>query len=998
MNTREFLDHLANIREKSETNKLVVFVGAGVSKNVGEMPSWHDLVYEMAKVIGYEKCDYCCHRTECLKKDNNEDASKCPLAYDYSADEYIKIPQYVFNKSEQDYNDVINNCISKYGFADSPLSKAIFNLNPSHIITTNYDKLLESSESVYCKQYDVIIEDKDLLDSTQSKYIIKMHGDISRPETIVLKEQDYLEYSQKHVLIELFVKALLADHTILFLGYSLNDYNIKLIISWINYLRFLNKTLLKDKRRKIGYIILDEEKEDKNSTAYFQANNIEVVNIHSLPISSNVPELIKYEKGKRLYSFLEMIVNGYLEDDVLYNTDLKQTIKFLLNYEISDYRILLKILNISSYSKEKEELIIYRKEDFDRLAAFFNENSESAENLKQLLVNVGIKSVLLFDAHQEHKIEFPDKNNYVLENKFFKLYIQNQYDELLSLCQRDVEHKITSCFYQHFAIGYDDIESNYESINFEKLSENEQVVYLHNRESLNALKNFNLFVSTVPSQFINNMSLSKKRLVFQPFLNMYNGEKSDIHDMESKLSQLKKDVDNVTTVFLGNDGPISKIYSIQNMAYAHYLFYHSNHIFTVGNADVKAYMKPYIEAMICANKDNAERHKSFHGIEGASKKYEITTVDFDIISKYINTKELAELLKLYEISRLKASFDSVQHIVLCFVNLVNSLVTSQTFGYRDSSIKLLSNLSLLLSKLDLSNENKLKLSSSMQRLFSLDTFNRRFWSIHCTDFGNNIQAFASLLELLLPCTNINCIKSIIGSPGFFDFISNVNFFAAKSVIRFFICKEDYSKCQVDLFKIIDNSSNFDKKVLLLQIFYKTLLDGPQTNKLKIEMSKNFSKLSNSAVYDFVFSGWISVSAYEIRKMLDETLSLYHSQNEKLAVYSFPNPLDNMMERIYILYLNKTINKLSALEIMCDDFPHLDFILHPDSFDYSKIDFLDYMWQNFAYQHEYMEQFIAHKADIVPRIKEHINTGEASEFEKKILYGFLLEGDDILKAD
>ena len=104
-----------------------------------------------------------------------------------------------------------------------------------------------------------------MLNADKSKYIIKMHGDVLRPETIVLKEQDYLEYSQKHVLIELFVKSLLADHTILFLGYSLNDYNVKLIVSWINYLRSQNKAFSKD--RKVGYIVLDAERIAKNTKA-----------------------------------------------------------------------------------------------------------------------------------------------------------------------------------------------------------------------------------------------------------------------------------------------------------------------------------------------------------------------------------------------------------------------------------------------------------------------------------------------------------------------------------------------------------------------------------------------------------------------------------------------------------------------------------------------------------------------------------------------------------
>ena len=137
-----------------------------------------------------------------------------------------------------------------------------------------------------------------------------MHGDISQLDTIVLKEQDYLEYSQKHILVELFVKALLSDHTILFLGYSLNDYNIKLIISWINYLRSQNKDTIKG--TIIGYIVLDEESIDSTTTSYFKKNNIEVLNICKLPLVNDIPDSLTSEKGKRLYSFLDIMRKVFL--------------------------------------------------------------------------------------------------------------------------------------------------------------------------------------------------------------------------------------------------------------------------------------------------------------------------------------------------------------------------------------------------------------------------------------------------------------------------------------------------------------------------------------------------------------------------------------------------------------------------------------------------------------------------------------------------------------
>ena len=228
MDNREILEYVRLLREKANNNKLIAFVGAGVSCNVEGLPDWNTLVEKMAESIKYTKCSVCKRKT----RDCHE---TCKLKDSYSADEYLKIPQYVYNKSKKLYRQVLLDNIRDMD-VNAPLSNAIVELEPAHIITTNYDKLIENCESAKQDNFEVIISDKDLLDSEKNKYIIKMHGDVEYPDTIVLKEADYLEYSQKHVLIEMFVKSLLADHTILFLGYSLNDYNIQLIISWINYI------------------------------------------------------------------------------------------------------------------------------------------------------------------------------------------------------------------------------------------------------------------------------------------------------------------------------------------------------------------------------------------------------------------------------------------------------------------------------------------------------------------------------------------------------------------------------------------------------------------------------------------------------------------------------------------------------------------------------------------------------------------------------------------
>ena len=56
MNKRDLLSNIYKLREKSESNKLVVFVGAGVSCNVDGMPNWNDLIVEMAKCFRRSIC------------------------------------------------------------------------------------------------------------------------------------------------------------------------------------------------------------------------------------------------------------------------------------------------------------------------------------------------------------------------------------------------------------------------------------------------------------------------------------------------------------------------------------------------------------------------------------------------------------------------------------------------------------------------------------------------------------------------------------------------------------------------------------------------------------------------------------------------------------------------------------------------------------------------------------------------------------------------------
>ncbi|MBV4429616.1 SIR2 family protein [Clostridium tyrobutyricum] len=214
-------ESIRKLKEAADNNKLVVFVGAGVSANSG-LPDWKELIEEYRDALEMDK-------------------SK-PI----SSDEYLKIPQYYYNmRGFKDYYDIINKVFNK-NYNPNKIHELIFRLAPQHIITTNYDNLIEQEKEKQGLLYDVVCEDKDLPYTPNGKLIIKMHGDLKR-KNIVLKEEDYLSYEENFRLIETFIKSLFVNHTVVFIGYSLGDYDLKLIIN--NVKSILGKHFQK------GYII-----------------------------------------------------------------------------------------------------------------------------------------------------------------------------------------------------------------------------------------------------------------------------------------------------------------------------------------------------------------------------------------------------------------------------------------------------------------------------------------------------------------------------------------------------------------------------------------------------------------------------------------------------------------------------------------------------------------------------------------------------------------------
>jgi SIR2-like domain len=104
------------------------------------------------------------------------------------------------------------------------------------LITTNYDRLLETATT----QYRQWVPNTFTADSISSLavalynpefFIFKLHGDIGSPESIVSTSRDYERLILRNPHARSFLQAVFLNYTVLFIGYSLGDPDFQLILS-----------------------------------------------------------------------------------------------------------------------------------------------------------------------------------------------------------------------------------------------------------------------------------------------------------------------------------------------------------------------------------------------------------------------------------------------------------------------------------------------------------------------------------------------------------------------------------------------------------------------------------------------------------------------------------------------------------------------------------------------------------------------------------------------
>ena len=198
--------------------RAVLFLGAGTSLNsVGDEgktpPDWRAFLER-----GIEKCE----------------GSKRHLHRLLREGELLTLCEIVKKQLAENFTALLEDEFTRPKYEVSELHKVLFQLNLRLVITTNFDKLYdtyaqsESVNTVKIKSWT----DGDIGNFIRGDHrlIIKAHGSIDNPPEMIFTRNEYARAMHQKPEFYSLLDSLVLTHTFLFVGCSLNDPDLRLML------------------------------------------------------------------------------------------------------------------------------------------------------------------------------------------------------------------------------------------------------------------------------------------------------------------------------------------------------------------------------------------------------------------------------------------------------------------------------------------------------------------------------------------------------------------------------------------------------------------------------------------------------------------------------------------------------------------------------------------------------------------------------------------------
>lgn len=266
-----------------------VFVGAGFSKNAklepgGVLPPNWD---ELGNLF--------------FEKTRKHKPNKSELAY-ANVLRFAEEVENMFGRDE--LSRMIKVALNDDMMQPSDVHMQLLTLPWKNVYTTNYDTLLERAASSLSEQgrriYSIIRNDEAIGMETPP-FLMKLHGDINDPQSIIITEEDYRTYSAKHQAMINHVRNAIMMDTMVLIGFSGNDPNF---LQWLGWVR----DALKNNQRKVYLLSVDSMSAAAKTT--FEKKNVIIVDLNGVTGKDSHPS----ENISGAISFIENFISQKNKD------------------------------------------------------------------------------------------------------------------------------------------------------------------------------------------------------------------------------------------------------------------------------------------------------------------------------------------------------------------------------------------------------------------------------------------------------------------------------------------------------------------------------------------------------------------------------------------------------------------------------------------------------------------------------------------------------------
>lgn len=859
---------VSQIKKSIKENSLILFVGAGISAN-SNLPTWGELIQSLKKELNLP-----------------EEKTKDPL----------RVAQYYYDTfGKNQYTKKIEEVFFSKGTSKpNELHTLIEKIAPKHIITTNYDSLLEDQFENGLLKYNVVAEDKDIPYTSSERYLIKMHGDFSK-KNIVLKEDDYLDYALNFPMVSTLIQSLIMNHTLLFVGYSLGDSTFNSIF------RLIQNTFKLD--AKFAYFYTPEEP-SMIIREYYKKQGIIIVSNETFSDEETDNQNKKYFSTKR---FLETLAENR-KSTVKNAEDLWNQLAFLDRLSFIDSK------DFSTYSTLKRRAL----NSGDSYSWFGKDDLrfeiEDHEELRNMVTN---KSLLkhFFDIDFEETREFK-ANGFLMEA--FELYEEKQFD----IAKAKFRELANTAFRQKDYFNFLVCEFNFQRISINLFEET------HNyAESL-----YSGELNELTEQIINSVTGNEKKIIefFRDSILNFNFLYRKLEAINELFDEIREEHENYRR---GGHSFNNYLYNAEFEVKNLYNFIKINCLCVEHYSMFKSIINRYLEMLLLSYDNSYVNHEKsiFEGT--ASMIWELDLDDVQLILPSIDFKVVNLYFRNYSFSKIKVTeeakeflFNRIAYLqdkvkshvdthlhelrnLLNFLPLVDDIDVSKIINVLDSQTLYFNLDKEIKGLIKVVLDNKSAINNDLLKSKILEIVNKHLNIILGNDFSLYHSAYPLYSQLLKYCSTEEETAKII-----------------------------LEKLNIDILKI-KYQNNDVKNIMeysnLLRYLFKNLEEDTKQDVLEIlstyEDTENINyykviELMLGKVYDF------SKLQNKIYQYLIERINKSYEDGIK----NFPDPREQSVGDLYNLSIEGYFSEFDILKDIKEDirglYPEVDWTWYNDRSD------------------------------------------------------------------